>query len=105
MPITAGDEAPGPGPAGGDEVRRVPASRPKNPCSKRRERGGNRTRAARRVTVHGWGRGGMREGMEGLKFWVQSVSSGQRCVLHLDRFMTSEALYTLGWQPLTVYKE
>ena len=37
VPNTAGDEAPGPGPAGGDEVRRVPASRPKNPCSKRRE--------------------------------------------------------------------
>ena len=31
VPLTARDEAPGPGPAGGDEVRRVPASRPKNP--------------------------------------------------------------------------
>ena len=67
MPIKARDEAPGPGPAGGDEVSRVPASRPKNPCSKRRKRGRSRMRAARRVTVHGWGRGGMREGMEGLK--------------------------------------
>ena len=67
VPITAGDEAPGPGPAGGDEVRRVPASRPKNPCSKRREKGGSRARAARRVTEHGWGRGGMRAGLEGLK--------------------------------------
>ena len=67
MPITARDEAPGPGPAGGDEVSRVPASRPKNPCSKRRERERSRARAARRLTVHGWGRGGMREGMEGLK--------------------------------------
>ena len=55
------------GPGRWDEVRRVPASRPKNPCSKRRERGRSRTRAARRVTEHGWGRGGMRAGMEGLK--------------------------------------
>ena len=35
--------------------------------ARRGERGGSRTRAARRVTVHGWGRGGRREGMEGLK--------------------------------------
>ena len=40
-----------------------------------------------------------------LKFRVPSESSGQRCDQHFDRFMTSEALYTLGWQPLTVYKE
>ena len=40
-----------------------------------------------------------------LKFRVPSVSSGQRCVQHFDRFVTSEALYTLGWWPLTVYKE
>ena len=41
----------------------------------------------------------------GLKFRVPSESSGQRCVQHFDRFMTSEVLYTLGWRPLTVYKE
>ena len=40
-----------------------------------------------------------------LKFRVPSESSGQRCVQHFDRFMTSEVLYTLGWRPLTVYKE
>ena len=40
-----------------------------------------------------------------LKFRVPSESSGQRCVQHFDRFVTSEALYTLGWWPLTVYKE
>ena len=85
-------------------MRRVPASRPKNPCSKRRERGGNRTRAARRVTVHGWGRGGMREGMEGLKIWVLSVSNERECILHLGRIVTSEVLYTLGWWPPAVYK-
>ena len=66
VPITAGTRGPGRA-RPGDEVRRVPASRPKNPCSKRRERERSRARAARRVTVHGWGRGGMREGMEGLK--------------------------------------
>ena len=67
VPITAGDEAPGPGPAGGDEVRRVPASRPKNPCSKGGEREERTARALRAgVGACGWGRGGMREGMEGL---------------------------------------
>ena len=40
-----------------------------------------------------------------LKFRVPSVSSGQGCVQHFDQFMTSEALYTLGWRLLTVYKE
>ena len=88
MPITAGDEAPGPGPAGGDEVRRVPASRPKNPCSKRRE--GERTARALRagVNARGWGRGGMREGMEGLrKFWVRRVSNEQTCNLHFGRMV------------------
>ena len=105
MPITAGDEAPGPGPAGGDEVRRVPASRPKNPCSKRRERERSRTRAARRVTVHGWGRGGMREGMEGLK--ISGSKRVKRAKMHsaFRPIMTSEVLYTLGWRPLAVYKE
>ena len=49
-----------------DFVRSVPASQPKNPCSKRRERGTARALRAG-VNAHGWGRGGMREGMEGLK--------------------------------------
>ena len=63
-------------------MRRVPASRPKNPCSERREEGTARALRAE-VNVHGWGRGGMREGMEGLKFWVRGVSNERACVLHL----------------------
>ena len=94
VPITAGTRRPGRA-RPGDEVRRVPASRPKNPCSKRRERGTARALRAG-VTAHGWGRVGMREGMEGLKFWVRIASSGRRCELHLDRFVTSDELYTLG---------
>ena len=79
VPITAGTRGPGRA-RPGDELRRVPASRPKHPCSERR----GTARALRaKVNVHGWGRGGMREGMEGLKFRVPSVSSGQRCDLHL----------------------
>ena len=39
-----------------------------------------------------------------LKFWVQSVSSDQGCNLHLDRIITGEELYTLGWWPPAVYK-
>ena len=84
VPITAGTRRPGRA-RPGDEVRRVPASRPKNPCTKKREREEGAARALRAgVTVHGWGRGGMREGMERLKFWVQSVSSDRGCNLHLD---------------------
>ena len=55
-----------------------------------RGEGGNRTRAARRVNARGWGRGGMREGMEGLrKFWVRRVSNEQTCNLHFGRIVTS----------------
>ena len=40
-----------------------------------------------------------------LKIWVRSVSNGRRCVLHLDRIVTSDELYTLGQWPLTVYRQ
>ena len=95
VPITAGTRRPGRDPAGG---RGAPcAGEPAQESLLEEEREGGTARALRAgVTARGWGRGGMREGMEGLNFWVQSVSSGQRCVLHLDRFMTGEALYTLG---------
>ena len=46
VPITAGTRRPGRA-RPGDEVRRVPASRPKNPCSKRREEGAARALRAR----------------------------------------------------------
>ena len=63
VPITAGTRRPC-RTLPGDEVRRAPASQPKNPCSERRERGTARALRAE-VNVHGWGRVGMREGMEG----------------------------------------
>ena len=65
VPITAGTRRPGRA-RPGDEERLVPASRPKNPCSERREGGAARALRAE-VNVPGWGRGGMRRGMEGLK--------------------------------------
>ena len=59
---------------------RIPAQRGE------RRRGRNRAHTARRVNAHGWGRGGMRGGMEGLKIWVRGESKRQGCVSHLDQF-------------------
>ena len=67
MPITAGDEASVPGTAGG---RGAPcAGEPaQNSLLKGEREGEGNARALRaEVNAHGWGRGGMREGMEGLK--------------------------------------
>ena len=86
MPITAGDEAPGPGPAGG---RGAPcAGEPAQESLLEEERGEGTARALRaEVTAHGWGRGGMREGMEGQKkIGGESVSDEQSCRENFGRF-------------------
>ena len=77
------------GPGRGDEVRRVPASRPKNPCSKGREREEDSTRAARgggRTRV-GQGWNARRHGRAD-KFWVRGDSNEQTCHLHFGRIVT-----------------
>ena len=95
VPITAGTRRPGRARPGGRGAQC--AGEPAQESLLEEEREGGPARALRAgVTAHGWGRGGMREGMEGLKIWVQSASSGQRSVLHLQRFVTGDALYTLG---------
>ena len=67
VPITAGDEASVPGTAGG---RGAPcAGEPAQEFLLQEERLREGTTHALRagVNAHGWGRGGMHEGMEGLK--------------------------------------
>ena len=55
--------------------------------------------------MHGWGRGEMREGMEGLKISGSKRVKRAKMRSAFRPIMTSEALYTLGWRPLAVYKE